>query len=308
MRNFARNGDNVLAIQVHNFHPNSSDMSAWFNLYFGIKNEQQQFAPAPKWFERPPLFSPSTTLPIVYIDVDTTINDSQKVAGTMKIIFHGKNQEHFFDEKPNNYDGRVAIKYRGNSSLQFPKKSFSFETQTSLGANYNVSLMGFQPENDWILYAPYMDKSLLRNQLAYKVAYKTDAIGVRTQPCEVFRNGYYIGVYYLMEKVKRDDFRVDIKKMTPADTVGDDLTGGYMLKVDWLDPANDKSDFWFYNAHPKPYEGFKYNAFQYYEPSPESIQPAQKEYIKNWVGEFETVMLSDSFNHPVNGYSKYIDI
>ena len=89
--NFLRNGDNVLAVQVHNIDSNSSDMSAWINLHFGMKDKTQQFSPAPKWFIRPPLFSPTTILPIVKLYCDTTINDSVKIPGTMQVIFYEKN-------------------------------------------------------------------------------------------------------------------------------------------------------------------------------------------------------------------------
>ena len=300
--NFLRNGDNVLAVQVHNIDSNSSDMSAWINLHFGMKDKTQQF----KWFIRPPLFSPTTILPIVKLYCDTTINDSVKIPGTMQVIFYGKNKIHDFGASPNHYDGRISIKYRGNSTLQFPKKSFRLETQTSLGENLNVPLLGLPTENDWVLNGPYMDKSLIRNQLSYKIAYKTDAYGVLTQPCEVFFNDYYIGVYYLMEKIKRDDHRVDIKKLNPQDTTGKELTGGYIIKRDWT--FGLKKDEFFMIQHQKPYHDYVQNEFIYYEPSADAIQPQQKEYISSFFKEFEEMLLSDHFDDPLIGYNKYIDI
>ena len=45
--------------------------------------------------------------------------------------------------------------------------SAAFETQDSVGENNNVSLLGMPAENDWVLYAPYGDKSFLRNALTY---------------------------------------------------------------------------------------------------------------------------------------------
>ena len=54
----------------------------------------------------------------------------------------------------------------------------------------------------------------------------------RTVFCELVINGDYQGVYILMEKIKRDNDRVDIAKLDYDDNDGDSLTGGYIIKVD----------------------------------------------------------------------------
>ncbi len=43
---------------------------------------------------------------------------------------------------------------------------------------------------------------------------------------------YYQGIYVLIEKIKRDANRVAIAKLNPDETSGDDVTGGYILKID----------------------------------------------------------------------------
>ena len=67
----------------------------------------------------------------------------------------------------------------------------------------------------------------------------------RSKFCEVVVNGEYMGVYVLLEKIKRDRDRVAISRLRPEETSGDDLTGGYIVKVDkrnegadsgWLSP------------------------------------------------------------------------
>jgi len=49
----------------------------------------------------------------------------------------------------------------------FPKKSYAFETRDEDGENLNVPILGMPTENDWILYAPYSDKSMLRNFISF---------------------------------------------------------------------------------------------------------------------------------------------
>jgi hypothetical protein len=81
-------------------------------------------------------------------------------------------------------------------------------------------------ENDWVLYAPYADKSLMRNVLAYKIFESMGHYSVRTRFCELYLNESYEGVYVLTEKIKRDKNRVAISKFN------DDITGGYIVSND----------------------------------------------------------------------------
>jgi len=64
-------------------------------------------------------------------------------------------------------------------------------------------------ENDWVLYAPYSDKSLMRNTLTFDLARDIGRYAPRCQYCELVVNGDYRGVYVLMEKIKRDNDRID---------------------------------------------------------------------------------------------------
>ena len=118
------------------------------------------------------------------------------------------------------------------SLIGIPKKQYALETQDDLGNNLNVPLLGMPAENDWILYAPYSDKSLIRNVLAYKLSWDVGRYASRTRLCELVLNGDYRGLYVLMEKIKRDKNRVDISTLNPDEITGDDLTGGYIIKID----------------------------------------------------------------------------
>ena len=61
---------------------------------------------------------------------------------------------------------------------------------------------------------------------------------------ELILNGDYRGIYILVEKIKRDDDRVDIEKLDEDDLAGDSLTGGYILRMDWLDdPQGFESNY-----------------------------------------------------------------
>ena len=66
----------------------------------------------------------------------------------------------------------------------------------------------------------------MRNVLAYSFSNKIGRYASRSRFCELILNGEYMGVFVLLEKIKRDKNRVDISKLTEADTTGDALTGG----------------------------------------------------------------------------------
>jgi hypothetical protein len=295
-------GENVLAVQVHNVGITSSDMSSNFYLSFGIADESTYYGPPPDWFEPPFVFNESN-LPIVVIETNgQEILDDPRIIAHMGIIDNGTGINHINDPL-NGYDGQISIEIRGSSSQMFPKKQYALETQDIDGENLNVSILGMPEENDWILHAPYSDKSLLRNFLAYELARDMGHYSSRTRFCELVINGDYKGLYIFMEKIKRDNNRVDISKLNPDETTGDDLTGGYIVKVDKWDGENNEG--WWSDS---PLPGFDGVWYQYHYPEPDDIVDEQKDYINNYITDFELLIASESYNDPDAGYYDQVNL
>ena len=296
-------GNNVLSIQVHNDNISSSDLTGRIFLSFGIANTTTNYSPTPSWFQPPLIFS-SSNLPIVVINtLGQTIVDDPRIVCDMGIIDNGFGVMNSISDPFNDYNGKISIEYRGSSSQSFPKKPYALETQDSVGNNNNVSLLGMPVENDWILYAPYSDKSLMRNFLTFDLGRKMGNYSPRTVYCELVINGDYKGVYVLMEKIKRDNDRVDIAKLDFDDVAGDSLTGGYIIKidkytgtggVDWLSDFPDLAG--------GPME------IQYHYPEASVMQPQQKDYIEHFMDSFEYALAGPNFTDSLIGYSKYIDV
>ena len=158
-------------------------------------------------------------------------------------------------------------------------------------------------ENDWILHGPYTDKSLMRNSVIFHMGQMVDRYTTRSRYCELFINGDYRGVYMLMENIKRDDNRVDIATLLPTDTIGDELTGGYIIKIDKF--TGDYNGSWM-----SPYDSYGgENLFiQFHKLELEDLHPSQTEYIENHITEFEDALAGDDFTDPVLGYNNYIDV
>ncbi len=235
----------------------------------------------------------SSNLPIIIIDTDgAQIEDESRISVHMGAIYYSDGSRHYIGGEFNSYDGWISIELRGNSSLGFPKKSYGFETQNDQGENLNVELLGLPAENDWILYAPYSDRTLIRNVLAFKLGWDLGHYNPRTQFCELILNGDYQGVYVLMEKIKIDKNRLDISRQREPDIAGDELTGGYIIQVNW------DGEGW--NSHGK--------RFVYHYPQSDQLQPEQKEYIRDFIEEFEDALLMDDFDKVDKHYYSYLDL
>ncbi|MBN2011798.1 CotH kinase family protein [candidate division KSB1 bacterium] len=246
-----------------------------------------------------------SNLPIVVINTnDQNIPyDDPRIVADMGIIYNGVGAINHPVDPHNNYDGKINIEIRGSSSASWAKKQYALETQNDDGSNRNVSLLGMPAENDWILYAPYYDRSMMRNVLVYRLARQMGWWAPRTRFCELVLNGTYQGVYVLMEKIKIDKNRVDIATLLPEDTSGVELTGGYIIKIDkeqWLSGFNSPN-----RSTPRTVNRIRY---QYFDPKNDELVDAQRNYIRDYVLGFESVMLTENYNDPVTGYPAYIDV
>ncbi len=115
----------------------------------------------------------SSNLPIVVLKTTVPIVDDPKTTATMGIIDNWPDRNHLSDPY-NIYDGFIGIEIRGSSSQMFPKKQYGIELRDANGDGAAASLLSMPEEEDWILFAPYNDKSLMRDALAYRMGRSLD--------------------------------------------------------------------------------------------------------------------------------------
>ena len=249
----------------------------------------------------------TSDLPIVLIDTfGRAINEGTYTQVFCQFIDVGEDGRARITGE-SDYVGRAGMKLRGSSSLGFAKKQYAFETWDEANEDLDVSVLGLPSESDWILHAPYSDKSLMRNVLSYEWSNHIGRYAVRTKFVEVYINSRrgsrigsaaneYMGVYVFMEKIKRDGDRVDIDRLLPGDESAPEITGGYILKKDRLDPGDT---------------GFTTSRGQrlaYFYPKERLIRPAQRTYIRNFMNTFEAALYGGNFRDPENGYAAHIDV
>jgi subtilisin-like proprotein convertase family protein len=243
-------------------------------------------------------------LPIVVINTNgNAIDYDIKITADMGIVYNGLGNRNHLIDPFNEYNGKIGIEYRGNYSLSLPQKPYSIELVDNLGVSVDSSLLGMPAENDWLLIANYNDKSFARNALPNETFASMGNYGVRSRHVDVVLNGEYQGIYLLSEKIKRDSNRVDISKLEPTEILGQDVTGGYIIKVDYW----DNSDSWQSNFSPIGFPGLDIH-YVYYYPKPDVIVLEQQTYIQNFMDEFETALYAANFDDPNFGYRRYISV
>lgn len=254
-----------------------------------------------------------SNLPIVIITTDTNpstnqpyeIVDSPDVYGTMKIIKHPDGSRNYVSDQNTtaflNYNGRLAIQIRGSSSQDLPKKGYKVTTlQADNVTNNNVSLLGMPSENDWVLNGLAFDPSLIRDYLAYNLSRQMGNYAPRTQYCEVVINGNYRGLYLLQEKIKADSNRVNVLKITTADTSGENLTGGYITKADKTTGGDPVA--WSTTAYNGQSVDYIHDL-----PKPEDVMPQQDTYIHGRFTALQTAVSNNNVSLS-NGYPTVIDV
>jgi hypothetical protein len=284
-------------------------------------------------------FFPGSELPYFQVTTDVAIENEPKVPGDLKVFIEGD----LVFESP------IGIEYRGSTSFRLSdKKSYGFETWDEADNDVNASILGFPEEEDWILMGHVyrasegriFDPTLMRHFIGYELFRNMGNYASRCQFIELEVNDDFAGTYIFMEKLKRDNERIDIARLDPDENEGEDLTGGYILKIDktaggdvapgqplsyyennWDDDARYNEDISFRSAYdvngqPLAIEPFgpPYHPEQYLEtyflyeyPDAADISDQQKAYIQNYIYAFETALLTDDFAAPGRTYTDYID-
>ena len=195
------------------------------------------------WWNYPPdneeVTLTSTNLPIVWLDVDGQYIDRyERITAQMKIIHNGDGQLNYADTIAHpgqtiDYEGYVALRYRGSSSFSASdKKPYSFRPLDKPleegGTKKKVNILGMGKDNDWALLAPYADKSMMRDLLAFEVSRPWMEYTPQGRYCELFLDGTYYGVYILTETVSKGKHRINL---SDPGLTGDSITGGYIMEV-----------------------------------------------------------------------------
>jgi len=184
----------------------------------------------------------SSNLPLGIVDsFGTNITKDQKCVAALQFFDASGTRAKLTSEA--NYSGPCWVNIRGRASLRYPKNSFTVKTLNGDGDPADAALLGLPADDDWVLYAPYPDKTFMRDVLAYEWHREMGHWAPRTRFVELFVNDGggkigrkdYAGIYVLIERITRNKNRVDVSKLDASDNGEPQVTGGYIFKKDHID-------------------------------------------------------------------------
>lgn len=250
----------------------------------------------------------SSNLPLVILEnFGTGAIPQDPYKPVFMMIFEGTDGRTYLGTPPT-LSTRAAIKVRGSSTQGWPKASFTMETWNEYDEDKNVAPLGMPAESDWVLWGPYgFDLALMRNPFIYELSNQVGRYATRSRFVEIFLNtdggalsyADYFGVYAFMEKISRDEDRVDVEKLFPEHDREPGVSGGYMFKIDRLDPG----DSGFYAAGQ--------NLCYVYPKEIDIRRPerdAQERYVQTFFNQFYAALTGPDFAKPQLGYAKYVDV
>ncbi len=129
-------------------------------------------------------------------------------------------------------DGEILglrIKGRGNSSWNsFPKKSYRIKLEKK------ASILGMNPDKDYVFSSNYADPSLIRNAVVLDMAEVMTNLSWNPDYrfCELYINDEYMGIYSLCEKIEDSKDKINLGK-PEYDEKGRITDGGFILEWGW---------------------------------------------------------------------------
>jgi hypothetical protein len=240
--------------------------------------------------------TPSSVLPVLWLNVNgQEIPENTKIGGSLRVIEDHDGTLTNIAARPSTLEAPIGIEYRGEWSLQFPKKGYSIELRDAGGNDLPRPLLGMPEDSDWVLRAAYYDHTLMRDALGFWLFREIwGRYAARSRFVEVYLDGNYEGVYLACEKIKRSRDRVDLPKVA-LDAASGDLTGGYLVHIES-------------NSGGEGFETQSGRVWEYGYPNAQKISPEQQAYLKGHFERFEQAMAANDFADPANGYARWLDV
>ena len=182
----------------------------------------------------------------------------------------------------------MNIRGRGNSTWSYSKKPYNIKLNTK------KSILGMPKHKRWCLLANYIDRTLMRNAVAFELAKMTSMDWTPNgKYVELILNGKPLGNYYLCEAIRIDKNRVNINEMSVNDISGEAITGGYLLELDS-----------YYDAEWKFKTSYYKMPVNIKQPDEDEINNQQYTYIKNYYNAGE----KELYNGSISGFAEYFDM
>lgn len=214
---------------------------------------------------------------------------------SIKVFDNEKEANRLSDEPA--LETKSLVHYRGHRSRDFPKRNYALHFVKNDGSANNLEVLGMPADNGWILNGPYLDKSLIRNYVAYNVFGELTENAPEVRFCELFVDGEYQGLFVFMESVGEGDNRI---RLSEASKQG--AATSYLLKLDRYDMEASTIE------NLGSYTGLEDSSLTIEYPNELELNPERIAYITNDFSAFEKALYSYDYDTADYGYWNYLDV
>lgn len=263
------------------------------------------------------MFMHSANLPALFIKTQS---------GTMEAVDNDKSCHEAGNYVLIDADGTLVyadslkhITGRGNSTWNYPKKSYSIKLQTA------ANLLGMGSAQAWILLSNVEDITYLRNKITYDMAVEVGMTGApESRYIDLYINNEYNGMYLLCEKIEPGENRIPMtdlgtenkklnKDMQLSESVYTELSKGVALAANPKDISGgyivERDE---YSKYTEEISGFQSSLLGdlYVIKSPEYASAEEVAYISGLFADMEeAIVAEDGINSDTGeNYLHYIDL
>ena len=246
----------------------------------------------------------SINLPIVVIDNQGGGEPDREYVHSLFMVFETHDEVASLSN-PADTAVRSAFHLRGQSSAEFDKKPYRVELRDRNDEDKDYSVLGMPSESDWVLRGPYVDRSLIRDAFHYGLGPDMGLAAPRFAFCEFYKNldgdalepEDYEGVYMVVETIKNQKYRQDLKQLEPEDTTLPEISGGYIFKFEWMAAEEPLIEC----------PGIENCWGDLEAHDPDDINREQEAWLADYLYSFTTALHSENFTDPTVGYTAYVD-
>lgn len=261
-----------------------------FSFSLGVRGGKTLFSSKRPHLKHDGIYK-NANLPVIKIETNSQpIVDEPKVKAKLSILpdsINGVEPQEF----------KIGIELRGHTAQQIMKKSFGFSIKQLNDSLTNF--LGLPISKKWVLYGPYLDKTILRNAFAYTIYNKMGHYSPRFRFVDLFINSDYQGIYMLCEKIEFASGRIPGEPANNVDSTQTGIEGDFLLEID-----RGKKIGW---GSPYKTTSRLTHGFEYEDPLFNELNEPQQQFIKAFVDSFETAVFKDNSNKVSEAYLQYIN-
>lgn len=220
------------------------------------------------------------------------------VTGTVAVI-DNKNGTNCLTDRPA-LKSEVRLRRRGNSSVNYDKRQYLLKLTGEDGKPNRQDVLGMGAESEWVLNGSFIDKTQIRNYLAYSLAGEIMPYTPDARFCEVIwkeDDSYsYEGVYLMIENITVGKNRVDLPSFSE-----NSVYLPFLIRRDRYDPKGNLLEN--YSTR----NDLLYGRLDIKWPSKKVLSEESVARITDRIDQFEEALFAEDYDDFIK-YRDYIDI